>query len=180
MNLGPFSSNHTGCSHKTKDEACLDLSLVVPVCNEKNNLGELNQDLLSVVTAMGVSFEIIYIDDGSVDGSLGVLKSLAASCDVVKVIVFRRNYGQTAALAAGFKIARGDVVVAMDADLQNDPRDIPLLMERISNGADVVSGWRKDRQDKFITRRIPSMLANGLIAKITGVKLHDFGCTLKA
>jgi glycosyltransferase involved in cell wall biosynthesis len=125
-------------------------------------------------------YEIIFVDDGSTDGSFGILKKLHASDPRVRVIRFRRNFGQTAALSAGFAYARGAVVVAMDADLQNDPADIPMLVAKLDEGYDVVSGWRKKRQDKALTRRLPSKMANWLISRITEVNLHDFGCTLKA
>jgi glycosyltransferase involved in cell wall biosynthesis len=126
------------------------------------------------------SYEIIFVDDGSTDSSLAILKRLQAQDAQLKVISFRRNFGQTAAFAAGFDYAQGDVIVTMDADLQNDPADIPRLLAEIDAGNDVVSGWRVDRQDTFVTRRLPSQLANGLISKLTGVKLHDYGCSLKA
>src|ERR687893_284796 len=124
--------------------------------------------------------EIIYVDDGSTDGSLGVLRELAARDPRVRVIALRRNYGQTAAMAAGIDAARGAVLIPMDADLQNDPADIIRLLDKLDEGFDVVSGWRKERQDKMVTRKIPSMLANRIISFIGGVKLHDYGCSLKA
>lgn len=157
----------------------VDISVVIPLLNEEDNLvplyDEINQALKGKYT-----YEIIFVDDGSKDKSFQILSDLAAKDPNVTVIQFRRNFGQTPAMAAGFAHARGRVVCPLDADRQNDPNDIPRMVERMKDGFDIVSGWRKDRQDKFITRRIPSMLANGLIAKITGVKLHDFGCTLKA
>ncbi|MEE8574713.1 MAG: glycosyltransferase family 2 protein, partial [Thermodesulfobacteriota bacterium] len=125
------------------------------------------------------SYEIIFVDDGSSDGSLKVLEDLHKKDENVVVVAFRRNFGQTAAMAAGFKHAEGDVIITMDADLQNDPEDIPMMLERIKE-VDVVSGWRKNRKDKMLSRRLPSVLANRLISWVTGVKLHDYGCTLKA
>lgn len=156
-----------------------DISVVIPLLNEEDNLvalyDEINQALKGKFT-----YEIIFVDDGSRDKSFQILSDLAAKDPSVTVIQFRRNFGQTPAMAAGFAHARGRVICPLDADRQNDPNDIPRMIEKMKEGYDIVSGWRKDRQDKFVTRRIPSMLANGLIAKITGVKLHDFGCTLKA
>jgi glycosyltransferase involved in cell wall biosynthesis len=129
---------------------------------------------------MSCSYEIIMVDDGSSDGSYPVLSRLAAEDPCLKVIRFRRNFGQTAAMSAGFDYAKGAIIIPMDGDLQNDPADIPRLMEKIHEGYDVVSGWRRDRKDTFVTRKIPSMLANALISWLTGVHLHDYGCTLKA
>jgi len=128
----------------------------------------------------GIDYELILVDDGSSDGSFALLREIAEGDPRVKVIRFRRNFGQTAAMAAGFDAARGEVIVPMDGDLQNDPADIPMLLAKIDEGYDVVSGWRKDRQDTFINRRLPSIIANGLISRMTGVHLHDYGCTLKA
>lgn len=128
----------------------------------------------------GLDYEAIFVDDGSVDHSFQKLSETAAADPRIKVIRFRRNFGQTAAMAAGFTAAAGDIVIPMDGDLQNDPLDIPRLVAKIHEGYDVVSGWRKDRKDTFINRKLPSMLANGLISRMTGVHLHDYGCTLKA
>jgi glycosyltransferase involved in cell wall biosynthesis len=157
----------------------VDISVVIPLLNEEDNLvplyDEINQALKGKYT-----YEIIFVDDGSKDKSFSILYDLQQKDPGVTVIQFRRNFGQTAAMAAGFAHARGRVVCPLDADRQNNPADIPMMVEKMKEGYDIVSGWRRNRQDKFITRRIPSMLANGLIAKITGVKLHDFGCTLKA
>jgi glycosyltransferase involved in cell wall biosynthesis len=157
----------------------IDISVVIPLLNEEDNLvplyDEINQALKGKYT-----YEVIFVDDGSTDRSFSILQGLQAKDPGVTVIQFRRNFGQTPAMAAGFAHARGRVICPLDADRQNDPADIPAMVEKLKEGFDIVSGWRKSRQDKFVTRRIPSMLANGLIAKITGVKLHDFGCTLKA
>ncbi len=163
-------------------EKIREISVVIPVYNEEENLQALHKEITAVLDDMAgeVASEIIYVDDGSKDGSLKILKELFESDDRVKVIQFRRNYGQTAAISAGFQHAKGEVIVTMDADRQNDPRDIPRLIDKINEGFDVVSGWRKDRKDPFINRRLPSMIANGLISFITRVRLHDYGCTLKA
>jgi glycosyltransferase involved in cell wall biosynthesis len=158
----------------------IDVSIVLPVYNEEKSLKELHSKLTDALTKLGLEYEIIAIDDGSSDSSFKVLKELSQSDPRLKAIKFRRNFGQTAALSAGFHHAKGDVIITMDSDLQNDPADIPRLLEKIDEGYDVVSGWRADRKDKFISRRIPSILANKLIVKMTGVNIHDFGCTLKA
>jgi glycosyltransferase involved in cell wall biosynthesis len=161
-----------------------DLSIVLPIYNEAENIPHLYAELLSTLEATGHSFEIIAVDDGSGDGSFEVLKSLSVQDDRLRVVRFRRNFGQTPAFAAGFERARGDVVITMDADLQNDPADIPKLLARIDEGCDVVSGWRQQRWKEgilaFFTRRIPSATANWLISHVTGVHLHDYGCALKA
>lgn len=158
----------------------MDLSIVVPVYNECENLRLLHQAILMAVSPLGLDWEVLLVDDGSRDTSVEVLEALAAEDpDHVRVIELRRNFGQTAAIAAGIDHAKGDVVVLMDADLQNDPADIPMMLGKINEGYDVVSGWRKDRQDNF-SRRFPSVLANRLISWSTGVHLHDYGCTLKA
>ncbi len=156
------------------------LSLFLPVYNEEENLFRLNDKIFEAMDRLGHSFEVIYVDDGSSDRSLELLKQFAALDSRVRVIAFRRNYGQTAAMAAGIDAARGEVLIPMDADLQNDPADIARLLEKLDEGFDVVSGWRKDRQDAFITRTLPSRIANGLISRIGGVPLHDYGCSLKA
>ena len=155
------------------------VSVVVPVYNEEESLDKLHDALNLELGKLGITYEIVYADDGSTDGSLEILRRYATDARV-KVISFRRNYGQTAAMDAGFRHARGDVVVPMDADLQNDPADIGMLLEEVRGGYDVVKGWRKDRQDAFISRTLPSRIANGLISWVTGVKLHDYGCTLTA
>ncbi len=159
----------------------MDISVVVPVMNEEESLKELHSRLKSVLDKMGKSYELLFIDDGSADESLKILRGLAERPDEnVRVVAFRANFGQTAALSAGFEYAKGDIVITLDADLQNDPGDIPKLIEKISEGYDVVSGWRKERHDPFLTRRLPSLIANKIISRITGVRLHDYGCTLKA
>jgi glycosyltransferase involved in cell wall biosynthesis len=157
-----------------------ELSLLLPVYNEEDNLQELHEKIIASMENLGHSFEVIYVDDGSTDRSFELLKNFAANDSRVRVIAFRRNYGQTAAMAAGIDAARGDVLIPMDADLQNDPADIEQLLAKLNEGYDVVSGWRKDRQDAFLTRILPSKLANGLISRIGGVPLHDYGCSLKA
>jgi glycosyltransferase involved in cell wall biosynthesis len=155
------------------------ISVVVPLLNEEDNLEPLYGQIVRALAGR-YSYEIIFIDDGSTDRSFEILKGLSQRDPLVRVIRFRRNFGQTAAMSAGFGHARGEVIVALDADLQNDPADIPILMDKLHEGYDVVSGWRKNRKDKALTRRLPSKIANGLIAWITGVRLHDYGCTLKA
>jgi glycosyltransferase involved in cell wall biosynthesis len=158
----------------------VDLSIVVPIYNEEENIPHLHGRVSEAMAGSGIDYELILVDDGSSDGSFPLLREIAEGDPRVKVIRFRRNFGQTAAMAAGFDAARGEVIVPMDGDLQNDPADIPMLLAKIDEGYDVVSGWRKDRQDTFINRRLPSILANGLISRMTGVHLHDYGCTLKA
>lgn len=157
-----------------------ELSVVVPIFNEEGNLLPLHQRLLEALEPLARSFELIYVDDGSRDNSFAELAVIAASDPRARVVQFRRNFGQTAAIAAGIDHARGGTVVFIDADLQNDPADIPLLLALLDDGFDVVSGWRKDRQDGRWTRTFPSGLANWLISRVTGVHLHDYGCTLKA
>ena len=156
------------------------VSLVIPLLNEEENVNQVYSQIKEACLGNNIRHEIIFVDDGSTDGSLALLKEIAGSDDGVKVVSFRRNFGQTAAMAAGFDYACGDVVIPIDADLQNDPSDIPKLLEKINEGYDVVSGWRKERKDAFINRKLPSMIANRLISWITGVSLHDYGCTLKA
>ena len=156
-----------------------EVSVVVPLLNEQDNIGPLYEQIKKSL-ADQYDYEIIFVDDGSSDDSFVILAGLQKTDTGVKVICFRKNFGQTAALSAGFNHAKGKTVVAIDADLQNDPADIPKMIDRLNEGFDVVSGWRKKRHDNAITRRLPSIIANWLIAKITGVKLHDFGCTLKA
>ena len=156
------------------------ISIFLPVKDEEPNLLLLHDKLDQALRTLGRTAEIIYVDDGSTDGSLRLLRELAQMDRRVRVVALRRNYGQTAAMAAGIDAARGDVLIPMDADLQNDPEDIARLLEKLDEGYDVVSGWRKHRQDKLITRKIPSMIANRLISWIGGVPLHDYGCSLKA
>ncbi|MFN8521721.1 MAG: glycosyltransferase family 2 protein [Chloroflexota bacterium] len=157
------------------------LSIVIPIFNEVENIPELHEELQGVLRSYGRAYEIIYVDDGSSDGSYGLLRGLAEQHDEVVVIQFRRNFGQTAALAAGMEAAAGDILIFMDGDLQNDPAEIPRLVDTMeSGGFDVVSGWRKNRQDAELSRKLPSRIANGLISWVSGVQLHDYGCTLKA
>jgi glycosyltransferase involved in cell wall biosynthesis len=156
------------------------LTVVVPVYNEEDNLINLQRRLRESLNQLNIDYEIIYVDDGSRDRSFEVLAEIATQDRQIKVIKFRKNYGQTAAMAAGFEAARGKVIVPLDADLQNDPQDIAQLLAKIDEGYDVVSGWRRQRQDTLVTRKIPSMLANRLISSVTGVYLHDYGCSLKA
>ena len=157
-----------------------DLAVVIPVYNEVDNIEPLQAELDAALEPLGVSYRIIYINDGSRDGSAEKLAEIASEREEVIFVDLRRNFGQTAAMAAGIDHANADVIVLMDADLQNDPADIGLLLDKINEGYDVVSGWRLDRKDTFLTRRLPSMIANGLISTVTGVHLHDYGCTLKA
>ena len=157
-----------------------EISVFLPVYNEEPNLRPLHAKMDQALEKLGRSAEIIYVDDGSSDGSLKVLRNLAELDNRVRVVALRRNYGQTAAMSAGIDAARGNVLIPMDADLQNDPADIVRLLDKLDEGYEVVSGWRKNRQDKWITRKIPSMIANKLISWIGGVPLHDYGCSLKA
>jgi len=156
-----------------------DLSIIVPVFNERETLEMFAASLSHVLVASGEDYEIIFVDDGSSDESGAYLATLAAANPRVRVVQFRRNFGQTAALAAGFDCASGAVVITLDADLQNDPADIPAVLAKIREGFDVVSCWRRDRKDPWLTRRLPSKVANLLISRISGVHLHDYGCTLK-
>jgi len=156
-----------------------ELSLVVPILDEQDNIGPLYEQITQALTDE-YRYEVLFVDDGSSDNSFEVLRGLHDSDSRVRVIRFRKNFGQTAALGAGFAHARGDIIVALDADLQNDPADIPRMVARLKEGFDVVSGWRKKRYDSTFTRLLPSKAANWLISRITGVKLHDYGCTLKA
>lgn len=166
----------------TQVEAPIDgprVSVVIPVYNERENVPLLHEALTSAL--VGRDYELIYVDDGSTDGSPQALQAAAkATPERTTVVELRRNFGQTAAIAAGIDYARGHVIVLIDADLQNDPADIPMLLEKIDEGYDLVSGWRKDRKDTFLTRTLPSRIANFLISWVTGVRLHDYGCTLKA
>ncbi|MFQ6096170.1 MAG: glycosyltransferase family 2 protein [Armatimonadota bacterium] len=156
------------------------LSVAIPVYNEEGNLRALHAELRGTLASLPYASEIVFVDDGSTDATGDILRELCDEDPDVTVIRFRRNFGQTAAIAAGFEHARGDVVVAMDADLQNDPADIPRLVEMIEKGYDVVSGWRRDRKDPWLSRRLPSKIANWTISRVTNVRLHDYGCTLKA
>jgi len=157
----------------------MTLSVVIPVYNEEENVRLLYERLKKALDPLKKEYEILFVDDGSTDKTLAVLEDIQQNDNSLIVLSLRRNFGQTAAFAAGFDFARGDVVVTMDGDLQNDPADIPKLLELIKDN-DLVSGWRKRRKDPFFTRRLPSMMANWLISNVTGVKLHDYGCSLKA
>jgi glycosyltransferase involved in cell wall biosynthesis len=156
-----------------------ELSIVIPVRNESPNIKPLYDELTETLSAYGRSYELILIDDGSTDDTFAQLAAFQQRDPRLRIIRFRRNFGQTAAFAAGFAYARGRLVVTSDGDLQNDPRDIPAMVALIEQGHDIVCGWRKDRKDAFVTRRLPSMLANRLISWATGVSLHDYGCSLK-
>jgi len=158
----------------------VDVSVVIPLYNEEANVRPLCSRLCAVLGALPKTWEVIVVDDGSTDGSFAALQELARKEGRLKVVRFRRNFGQTAAFAAGFELAQGDVVITMDADLQDDPTDIPLLLDKVAEGYDVVSGWRIQRQDPFFSRRLPSIVANWLISQVTAVHLHDHGCSLKA
>lgn len=158
----------------------MDISVVIPVYNEEDSLDRLYSELKESLGRLDKAHEILFVDDGSRDRSLECLKRIRDADPAVKVISFRKNFGQTAALSAGFDHARGDIVITMDADLQNDPADIPMLLDKIGEGYDLVSGWRHDRKDKWLSRRLPSILANKLISWATDVTLNDYGCTLKA
>ena len=155
------------------------VSVVVPIYNERECVPLIHQEVSAVLEGQ-LDFEIVFVNDGSTDGSTQALNDLGLKDARVRVIHFRRNFGQTAAMDAGFKAAKGQIVVAMDGDLQNDPKDIPLLVAKIKEGYDLVSGWRKDRKDKALSRKLPSWIANRIIARMTSVRLHDYGCSLKA
>ncbi len=163
----------------------MKISIILPIYNEEENIPILYEELKDVLVALAgdkiiENFEIICVDDGSLDDSLIILRELAAKDKKIKIINFRNNFGQTAALSAGISAASGVLIIPMDADLQNDPKDIVKFIEKINEGYSMVSGWRKDRKDHFFSRRIPSIIANWLIGLITGVKIHDYGCTIKA
>ncbi len=158
----------------------VEVSVVIPVYNEVENVKLLADSILRVMTGLGRTFEIIFVDDGSRDGTHQALRGLADEDPRIKAVRLRKNYGQTAGLAAGFWYANGDIIVTLDGDLQNDPTDIPKLIAKLEEGYDLVSGWRKDREDNFIKRTLPSKIANKLISSVSGVSLHDYGCSLKA
>jgi glycosyltransferase involved in cell wall biosynthesis len=158
----------------------IELSVVVPVYNEAENIVTVWRELTAALEAAGREYEIIFVDDGSADATFARLRELRLADPRVQTVRFRRNFGQTAALAAGFDRARGQVVITMDGDSQNDPGEIPRLLQKIEEGYDVVSGWRVRRQDRLLSRRLPSQIANWLIGRVTGVRLHDYGCALKA
>lgn len=165
---------------ETKSSAVSMISVVVPIYNEEDNIGLLYKATVKVLEGMGGSFEVICVNDGSTDNSASVLAEIAKQDPRIKVINFRRNHGQTAAIMAGFDYSQGEIVIPMDADLQNDPADIPMLIDKLQEGYSVVSGWRKERKDAQVMRTLPSKAANWLISKVSGVALHDYGCTLKA
>jgi glycosyltransferase involved in cell wall biosynthesis len=165
-----------GMGQKTKEM----ISVIIPVFNEEKNISPLYGKLTSVFEHISKNYEVIFIDDGSSDDTLSILKPICKKDLHIKFISFSRNYGQTAALSAGIDFSKGNIIIPMDGDLQNDPEDIPSLLQKIEEGYDVVSGWRKDRKDPFLNRRLPSIIANRIISLIGGVYLHDYGCTLKA
>jgi glycosyltransferase involved in cell wall biosynthesis len=175
----PYSSLENRSLPSVLDSPQLDLSVVVPIYNEAESIETLVQAIADAVAKTNLSYEIICVDDGSKDGSTQVLTDLASRRIDLKAVILRRNYGQTPAMAAGFESAEGKVIVTLDGDLQNDPADIPMLLAKLDEGYDLVSGWRKKRQDAALTRLLPSKIANIIIAKVTGVKLHDYGCSLK-
>ena len=158
----------------------VEVSIVIPVYNEEANLRVLHTKLSDVLASITESYEILFVDDGSTDDSFNILKELNREDKRAKAIKFRRNFGQTAALSAGFDYSKGNVIITMDGDLQNDPEDIPRLLKKINEGYDIVSGCRTDRKDPYFTKKLPSKFSNWLASKLTDVKLHDFGCTLKA
>ena len=157
-----------------------EISLVIPIYNEAPNIEALYGEITAALDPWGRTYEVLLIDDGSTDGSADLLAALPRRDSRFRIIRFRKNFGQTPAFSAGFAYARGRVIVTSDGDLQNDPKDIPMLVARLEEGCDIVCGWRKDRKDTLVTRRIPSMIANRLISRATGVDLHDYGCSLKA
>ena len=169
-------------SERAQIQPILDLSLVVPIYNEVESLPQLVQAIDQALASQALTYEIICVDDGSRDGSTALLKQMAQERPHLKGVILRRNYGQTAAMAAGFNQALGQAIITLDGDLQNDPADIPMLLAKLQegDGYDLVSGWRKNRQDAALTRLLPSRMANWLIGEVTGVKLHDYGCSLKA
>ncbi|MCU0518871.1 MAG: glycosyltransferase family 2 protein [Oscillatoria sp. Prado101] len=178
MNISLFSETPAAPSAQAK--AIPDVSAVVPIYNEVESLPQLIETISTTLTENQLSYEIICVDDGSKDGSAELLKQLARSRSDLRAVLLRRNYGQTAAMAAGFNYARGRAIVTLDGDLQNDPADIPLLVAKLDEGYDLVSGWRKNRQDAKLTRLLPSKIANIVIGRVTGVPLHDYGCSMKA
>jgi len=163
-----------------RDAAVPGLSVVVPIFNERDNVGPLHDALTHALQLYGRPYEIVLVDDGSSDGTRDVLREFAATDPNLRVVMFRRNYGQTAAMAAGFRAARGRTIVSMDGDLQNDPADIGRLVDKLDEGFDVVCGWRRHRQDRAFTRLLPSRIANFMISRVTGARIHDTGCSLKA
>ena len=158
----------------------MDVSVVIPLLNEEKNIPILYDELTGTLQQTGLEYELVFIDDGSRDGGLDILEGLQHEDSHICVVSLRKNFGQTAAMTAGFDMAEGEIIIAMDADLQNDPADIPMLLEKINEGYDMVTGWRYNRQDPFFSRKLPSKIANRIISFATGVRLHDYGCTLKA
>ncbi len=163
-----------------KIKTAVDLSVVIPIYNEKESIGKLYKKLNETLSGMNIKYEVLLIDDGSTDGTFDELVKIHNENKSYKIISFRKNFGQTSAISAGFDFTSGGVVITLDADLQNDPSDIPILLKKLNEGYDIVSGWRVNRKDRAVTRRFPSMVANRLISRLTGVYLHDYGCTLKA
>lgn len=178
----PFSvaPSQLWASARLSKTSGLDLSVVVPIYNEYDSLPRLVEAIAQAVRPTGLNYEILCVDDGSSDGTTDRLQQLVSDRADLRAVILRRNYGQTAAMAAGFQFAQGHVVITMDGDLQNDPADIPMLLDKLNEGYDLVSGWRKNRQDATLSRKIPSQIANWLIGRVTGVKIHDYGCSLKA
>lgn len=179
MNTSLFSAT-AATRHSFSALGTPDVSAIVPICDEVESLPHLIEAIATTLTSCQLSYEIICVDDGSKDGSAEFLKQQAHLRSDLKAVLLRRNYGQTAAMAAGFNYARGKAIVTLDADLQNDPADIPVLLAKLAEGYDMVSGWRKHRKDDTLTRLLPSKIANWLIGRVTGVQLHDYGCSLKA
>ncbi|MCL1474535.1 glycosyltransferase family 2 protein [Argonema antarcticum] len=179
MNTSLFSAS-SAARHGLSAGVIPEVSVVIPICDEVESLPHLLEAIATTLTSSQLSYEIICVDDGSKDGSAEYLKEQANIRSDLKAVLLRRNYGQTAAMAAGFNYARGKAIVTLDADLQNDPADIPRLLAKLAEGYDLVSGWRKHRKDAAITRLLPSKIANWLIGRVTGVELHDYGCSLKA
>jgi dolichol-phosphate mannosyltransferase len=175
-----MTPSQTKLSQDANAQDAPELSIFLPVLNEEENLRPMHAKIHEALQSLGKTAEVIYVDDGSTDNSLQILKEIAATDEKVRVISLRRNYGQTAAMSAGIDAARGQILIPMDADLQNDPKDIARLLEKLDEGYDVVSGWRKNRRDKLFSRKIPSQIANKIISWIGDVPLHDYGCSLKA
>jgi glycosyltransferase involved in cell wall biosynthesis len=175
----PFRNEVETPATNGSGRTAVDISVVVPVYNEEGSLPELFGELDAALSSTGLRYELIFVDDGSRDRSFELLRERAELDPAVVAIRFRRNFGQTAALQCGLDHARGQVIALMDADLQNDPRDIPMMLAKLDEGHDLVAGWRADRKDKFLSRRLPSIVANWIIGRATGVRLHDYGCTLK-
>jgi glycosyltransferase involved in cell wall biosynthesis len=172
--------NKTAAEAESLPKPAPELSLFLPVLDEEENLRPMHAKIREALASLGKTAEVIYVDDGSTDSSLEILREIAAEDERVRVISLRRNYGQTAAMSAGIDAAKGEILIPMDADLQNDPKDIARLLKKLDEGYDVVSGWRKNRQDALVSRKLPSQIANKIISIIGGVPLHDYGCSLKA